>query len=101
MWGRDARDPRLFVRTHGHAGSMLELLRRTMVSVDPEVHIGQESTLAGRTEMRYQRERLLASMLVLTFAAAIAALATFAVAAGILPARRVARIDPAVALRLE
>ena len=185
LWGRDARDPRLFVRTHGHAGSMLELLRRTIVSVDPEVHIGQESTLAGRTEMSYQRERLLASMLeftgvvavlmsgigiyalvsyqvlrrtreigirmalgaqtgeviawimrrgliatgaglgagalaawystrmlkgflygvgpadLVTFATAIAALATVAVAATILPARRVSRIDPAVALRVE
>jgi predicted permease len=185
MWGRDARDPRLFVRTHGHAGPMLERLRRTMVSVDPEVHIGQESTLGGRTEMSYQRERLLAALLefsgvvavllsaigiyalvsyqvvrrtreigirvalgaqpgdviawimrrgliaigaglvggavggwysarmlkgflygvgpadFLTFGAALAALATVAVAASILPARRVSRIDPAVALRVE
>lgn len=185
MWGRDARDPRLFVRTHGHAGPMLEPLRRTMVSVDPDVHIGQEVTLAGRTEMSYQRERLLAALLefsgvvavllsaigiyarvsyqvlrrtreigirmalgaqtgdviawivrqgliaigaglvagavggwysarmlkgflygvepadFVTFAAAVAALAAVAVAASVLPARRVSRIDPAVALRVE
>jgi predicted permease len=66
MWGRDAKDPRLFVRMHGPAGPMLEQLRRVVVSVDPEVHVGQESTLAGRTEMSYQRERLLAAMLEFT-----------------------------------
>ncbi len=63
MWGRDARDPRLFVRVNGQAAPILEQLRRAVVSVDPDVHVGQESTLAGRTEMSYQRERLLAVML--------------------------------------
>jgi predicted permease len=63
MWGRDARDPRLFVRVNGRAAPMLEQLRRAVVSVDPDVHVGQESTLAGRTEMSHQRERLLAVML--------------------------------------
>ncbi len=60
MWGRDARDLRLFVRVNGRAAPMLEQLRRAVVSVDPDVHVGQESTLAGRTEMSHQRERLLA-----------------------------------------
>jgi predicted permease len=63
MWGRDARDPRLFVRVNGRAAPMLDELRRVVVSVDPDVHVGQESTLGGRTEMSYQRERLLAAML--------------------------------------
>jgi ABC-type antimicrobial peptide transport system permease subunit len=31
--------------------------------VDPDVHVGQVSTLASRTEMSYQRERLLAALL--------------------------------------
>ena len=66
MWGRDVKDPRLFVRVSGRAGPMLEQLRRVVVSVDPDVHVGQESTLAGRTEMSYQRERLLAALLELT-----------------------------------
>ena len=185
MWGRDVRDPRLFVRTYEPAGPMLEQVRRAVVSVDPDVHVGQESTLAGRTAMSYQQERLLAAMLEftgavavllsalgiyglvnyqvlrrtreiairvalgaqttqvmrwimqraaiatcaglaagaliawygarmltrflygvgpadpLTFAAALALLALLALAASYLPARRVARVDPAVALRIE
>jgi predicted permease len=63
IWGRDTRDARLFVRVSGRAGAILDQLRRVVVSVDPDVHVGQESTLAGRTEMSYQRERLLAVML--------------------------------------
>lgn len=71
MWSRDAKDPRLFVRVNGPAAPMLERLRRAVVSADPEVHVGQESTLAGRTEMSYQRERLLAGMLEFAGVAAI------------------------------
>jgi hypothetical protein len=71
IWGRDAKDPRLFVRTHGGAGPMLEQLRREVVSVDPEVHVGQVSTLAGRADMSYQRERLLASLLQFTTIVAV------------------------------
>jgi predicted permease len=66
IWGRDARDPRLFVRLSTGAAPALEQLRRVVVSVDPEVHVGQESTLGGRTEMTYQRERLLALTLEFT-----------------------------------
>ena len=66
LWGRDARDPRLFVRLSAGAAPALEQLRRVVVSVDPEVHVGQESTLGGRTEMTYQRERLLALTLEFT-----------------------------------
>ena len=50
---------------------MLEQLRRVVVSVDPDVHVGQESTLAGRTEMSYQQERLLAAMLEFTGVVAV------------------------------
>ncbi len=71
LWGRDARDPRLFVRVSGSAAPILEQLRRVVVSVDPDVHVGQESSLAGRTEMSYQRERLLAAMLEFTGAVAL------------------------------
>jgi putative ABC transport system permease protein len=35
------------------------------------VHVGQESSLAGRTEMSYERERLLAAMLEFTGAVAL------------------------------
>jgi hypothetical protein len=48
---------------------MLEKLR---LSVDPEVHVGQKSTLAGRAEMCCQRERLLAG--ILEFAGVVAVL---------------------------
>jgi len=72
MWGRDARDPRLFVRVNGRAAPMLERLRREIVAVNPDVHVGQESTLWGRTAMSYQRERMLAA--VLEFAGSIAVL---------------------------
>jgi len=185
MWSRDARDPRLFVTVSGRAAPMLDRLRREVVSVDPEVHVGQESTVAGRTAMSHQRERLMAVTLefagaaalllsaiglyglmafqvsrrtreigirmalgarpgevalwtlrwaltatgaglaagllaawhatqlltgflfgvtprdVFTFAAASLVLATVAVAASVLPARRAARLEPAVALRQE
>jgi predicted permease len=66
IWGRDARDARLFVRVSGRAAPLLEELRRVVVSVDPDVHVGQESTLAARTQMSYQRERLLAFILEFT-----------------------------------
>ena len=71
IWSRDVKDARLFVRVHGHAGPLLEPLRRAIVSVDPEVHVGQESTLAGRTEMSFQRERLLTLVLEFTATAAL------------------------------
>lgn len=71
MWGRDVRDPRLFVRTHGAAAPMLEQLRGVVVSADPEVHVGQVSTLAARTEMSHQQERLLAAMLEATGVVAV------------------------------
>ena len=71
IWGRDARDPRLFVRLSGPGAPSLDQLRRIVVSVDPDVHVGQESTLAGRTAMSYQRERLLAVMLEFTSAVAL------------------------------
>ena len=76
MWGREARDPRVFVVLNGSAAPMLDRLRREIVAVDPDVHVGQESTLAGRFAMSYQRERLLAGMLEF---AAIAALLLSAV----------------------
>jgi predicted permease len=66
IWGRDARDPRLFVRLAASGAPSLEQLRRIVVSVDPDVHVGQESTLASRTAMSHQRERLLAAMLEFT-----------------------------------
>jgi putative ABC transport system permease protein len=71
IWGRDAKDARLFVRVNGRAAAILEQLRRVIVSVDTDVHVGQESTLAGRTEMSYQRERLLAVMLQFTAGVAL------------------------------
>ena len=66
IWSRDVKDARLFVRVHGQAGPLLEPLRRALVSVDPDVHVGQESTLAGRTGMSFQRERLLTLVLEFT-----------------------------------
>ena len=71
MWGRDARDPRLFVTMKAPAAPMLDRLRREIVSVDPAVHVGQESTLAGRMEMSHQRERLLAALLEFAAIAAV------------------------------
>jgi predicted permease len=71
LWGRDVKDVRLFVRVTTRAEGVLEQLRRVVVSVDPDVHVGQESTLAGRTEMSHQRERLLALMLEFTGAVAL------------------------------
>jgi predicted permease len=66
IWSRDVKDARLFVRVHRQAGPLIEPLRRALVSVDADVHVGQESTLAGRTGMSFQRERLLTMMLEFT-----------------------------------
>lgn len=66
IWAREAKDARVFVRLGGPGAANLEQLRRAIVAVDPDVHVGQESTLAGRTEMTFQRERLLAVMLEFT-----------------------------------
>ena len=42
---RRAVDARLFVRVEGDAEAMVPVLRRHLVEVDPNVHIGQEMTL--------------------------------------------------------
>ena len=72
IWGRDAPDPRLFVRVHGRAAPMLEQIRRAVVSVDPDVHIGQEGSLGDRAAATYQRERLLTAALQMTALVAVA-----------------------------
>jgi predicted permease len=66
LWGRDARDPRLFVRMTGPAAASLERLRREVVAVDPEVHVGQVSTAGGRSRMTFERERTMAMAAQLT-----------------------------------
>jgi putative ABC transport system permease protein len=71
LWARDVRDVRVFVRTGGLAAPMMHTLRREVVAVDPEVHVGQESTLAGRMAMTHQRERLMAAVLELAGASSL------------------------------
>ena len=60
-WSRNVADMRLFVRVSGNGAAMLEQVRREVVAVDPEVHVGQESTLAARIGMSYQHEYLMAA----------------------------------------
>ena len=51
-------DARLFVRVEGDAEAMVPVLRRHLVEVDPNVHIGQEMTLRQRTTLSFEFERL-------------------------------------------
>jgi ABC-type antimicrobial peptide transport system permease subunit len=47
----------------GDPRTMLPLLRHELLAVDPEVHIGQEMSLAERTLMTFQSERLISNSL--------------------------------------
>ena len=58
-----AVDARLFVRTRGDAAAMVPVLRRELVAVDPQVHVGQEMTLRRRTALSFEFERLTARVL--------------------------------------
>jgi predicted permease len=62
-WQRELTDSRLFVRVAGDPRAMLPLLRHELLAVDPEVHIGQEMSLAERTLMTFQSERLISNSL--------------------------------------
>jgi len=55
---RRAVDARLFVRVEGDAEAMVPVLRRHLVEVDPNVHVGQEMTLRQRTTLSFEFERL-------------------------------------------
>jgi predicted permease len=71
-WQKDLGDSRLFVRVAGSAQSFIPRLRSEIVSVDPDVHIGQERSLRDMVAMTYRMEALLGT--VLSFCAAIAVL---------------------------
>ncbi|HET9315264.1 MAG TPA: ADOP family duplicated permease [Vicinamibacteria bacterium] len=71
LGSRGVRDVRLFVRTSGPAGPLVPVLRREVVAVDPDVHVGQESTLSDRMAMTHQRERMMAAALQLASAGAL------------------------------
>jgi predicted permease len=58
-----AVDARLFVRTRGDAAAMVPVLRRELVAVDPQVHVGQEMTLRQRTARSFELERLTTQVL--------------------------------------
>jgi predicted permease len=60
---RRAVDARVFVRTRGDASAMVPVLRRELVAVDPQVHVGQEMTLRKRTALTFELERLTARVL--------------------------------------
>jgi len=76
---------------------MLERLRREVVAVDPEVHVGQETSLWGRTAMSLQRHRVMAAALDLT---ALAGLAMSAIGLYGLVAYHVSRRTREIATRI-
>jgi predicted permease len=63
-WQRKLTDSRLLVRVAGNPSAMLPLLRQELLSVDADVHIGQEMSLAERTWMSFQSERLMGTTLI-------------------------------------
>jgi putative ABC transport system permease protein len=63
-WQRELIDSRLLVRVAGDPRAMLTLLRQEVIAVDPDVHIGQEMSLAERTWMTFQSERLISNSLI-------------------------------------
>jgi ABC-type antimicrobial peptide transport system permease subunit len=67
-------DSRLFVRVHGAAAPMIPAIRREILALDPDVHIGQESTLRQTVERSVSLQKLMARLL--AFSAAMAALLT-------------------------
>ena len=69
-WQQGQVDSRLFVRVAGNPRSMIPALRRTILEIEPDMHIGQEMTLRERNEMSFQTEGLLAR--VRSFSAVIA-----------------------------
>jgi len=71
LWSRAVRDVRLFVRTSAPAAPLVHALRREVVAVDPDVHVGQESTLSARVAMTHQRERMMGAALQVAGAGAV------------------------------
>ena len=69
-WQQRQIDSRLFVRVDGNPRSMIPALRRAILEIEPDMHIGQEMTLRDRNEMSFQTEGLLAR--VLSFSAVMA-----------------------------
>jgi predicted permease len=62
-WQRNHIDSRIFVRVAGDPRAALSSLRREIIAVDPDVHIGQEMSLAERTAMSHQPETMVGSTL--------------------------------------
>jgi putative ABC transport system permease protein len=69
-WQSKEVDSRAFVRVAGDPRAMLLSLRQEIAAVDPDVHIGQEMSLAERTALSFESERLMGN--VLSYAGAIA-----------------------------
>jgi putative ABC transport system permease protein len=63
-WQTDDISSRLFIRVAGDAQSMLALLLREMIAVNPDMHIGQQMLLSERMELSYESERLIGSLLI-------------------------------------
>jgi putative ABC transport system permease protein len=62
-WQSKEIDSRLFVRMAGDPQAALLSLRREVAGVDPDVHIGQEMSLAERTALSFEPERLMGNVL--------------------------------------
>jgi predicted permease len=62
-WQRPLTDSRLLVRVAGDPSAMLPVLRREVLAVDPDVHLGQEMSLDERTWLTFQAERLMGNAL--------------------------------------
>lgn len=66
FWQQAQVDARLFVRVAGNPRAMIPALRRSILEIEPDMHIGQEMTLRERNEMSFQTEGLLARVLTLS-----------------------------------
>src|SRR6266540_465545 len=62
-WQRQLTDSRLLVRVAGDPRAMLPVLRREVLAVNPDVHVGQEMSLDERTWLTFQAERLMGNAL--------------------------------------
>lgn len=60
---RDLVGARLYVRVDGPTAPLLQTVRREVAALDPDVHIGQEGTLAERIALAYPAERVLLGLL--------------------------------------
>jgi predicted permease len=79
-WQLGGPDSRLFVRVGADATTMINVLRREILALDPDMHIGQESTLRQTVERTAHFQKLISQLLAFcgTMAAVLTSIGLYA-----------------------